>query len=54
MEFEWDEDKRERNSVKHRIDFVDAVTIWDGQVIDPYVERTVGREARMSAGHDDG
>ena len=31
MEFEWDEDKREANLVKHGIDFARAITIGNGR-----------------------
>ena len=31
--FEWDEEKRERNIVRHRIDFVDAVVVFDGRPV---------------------
>ena len=30
MEFEWDENKRQSNIIKHKIDFAEAVTIYDG------------------------
>ena len=33
MAFEWDEEKRERNIVCHRIDFVDAVVVFDGRPV---------------------
>ncbi len=29
MNFEWDRDKAKRNVKKHRIDFADAVTVFD-------------------------
>ena len=29
MDFEWDEDKRQKNIQKHGIDFVSAITIFD-------------------------
>jgi uncharacterized DUF497 family protein len=32
MEFEWDENKRLSNIEKHKIDFIDAITIFDGFV----------------------
>jgi uncharacterized DUF497 family protein len=32
MYFEWDEAKRKQNIEKHKIDFVDAVTIYDNFV----------------------
>lgn len=30
--FEWDEDKRQINSVKHGIDFEEAIEIFDGRI----------------------
>lgn len=33
MEFEWDEDKRQRNLAKHEIDFIDARHLFDGRPI---------------------
>jgi uncharacterized DUF497 family protein len=57
MEFEWDEDKREANLVKHGIDFAQAITIWSGQVIDPSASRVNDGETRYLAlgaiGNDD-
>jgi uncharacterized DUF497 family protein len=32
VKYEWDEEKRQRNIVKHRIDFTDVVTIFEGPV----------------------
>lgn len=32
MEFEWDENKRQSNIIKHKIDFAEAVAIFDGFV----------------------
>jgi len=34
MDYEWDEDKRQTNIVKHGIDFVAAVKIFDGRFIE--------------------
>jgi uncharacterized DUF497 family protein len=31
MEFEWDESTRQRNLIKHGIDFALAVTLFDGR-----------------------
>ena len=31
MDFEWDEEKRRANLAKHRIDFVDALAVFDGR-----------------------
>lgn len=33
MEFEWDEEKRKINLEKHKIDFAEAVKIYDGFVL---------------------
>jgi uncharacterized DUF497 family protein len=32
MEFEWDENKRDLNIEKHKIDFADAISIFEGVV----------------------
>ena len=34
MLFEWDEDKRQSNLVKHYIDFRDAIRVFDGPVFE--------------------
>ena len=34
MLFEWDESKRQANLAKHRIDFQDAIGIFDGPVFE--------------------
>lgn len=34
MDFEWGEAKRKANLRKHGIDFVDAVRIWDGPMLE--------------------
>ena len=49
MQFEWDEAKRRENIAKHGIDFRDAVTIWDGPVIDPASVRNERGERRPLA-----
>nr|MDP9469856.1 BrnT family toxin [Chloroflexota bacterium] len=33
MEFEWDEAKRQRNLVKHGVDFLDATVLFDGRPV---------------------
>ena len=33
IEFEWDEDKRLANIHKHAIDFQDATTIFEGEIV---------------------
>lgn len=49
MKFEWDERKRKANLAKHGIDFVDAVTIWRGEVIDPESSSVDRGELRIVA-----
>jgi len=39
MDFEWDEMKRQTNIAKHRIDFVDAVKIFNGFTVTVEDER---------------
>jgi len=34
VEFEWHEQKRQTNLTKHGIDFVDAIAIWEGSVLE--------------------
>ena len=48
MEFEWDDAKRQSNMRKHRLDFIDAVVIFEA----PHVitdARSVGDERRFMA-----
>ena len=33
MKFEWDEQKRRRNIAKHKIDFVDVSSVFDGPMV---------------------
>lgn len=33
QEFDWDEGKRQSNIHKHAIDFIDAVAIFDGDIV---------------------
>lgn len=49
MDFEWDKAKCESNLAKHEIDFFDAITIWEGAVIDPLVARQIEQEERYLA-----
>ena len=49
MQFEWDEAKRRENIAKHGIDFRDAVTMWNGPVIDPASIRNERGERRPLA-----
>ena len=48
MPFEWDETKRESNLAKHRVDFVRAVRIFDGAVLEAVDARRDYREIRIS------
>ncbi|HEX5258481.1 MAG TPA: BrnT family toxin [Sphingomicrobium sp.] len=51
MEFEWGNAKNEVNLAKHGFDFADAITIWNGPVIDPLNVREVsGEERRLALG----
>ena len=34
MEFEWNEDKEQKNIEKHGIDFDEAKSIWDGPILE--------------------
>jgi uncharacterized DUF497 family protein len=45
--FEWDENKREGNLAKHGVDFVRAVRLFDGLVIEAVDTRRNCRETRM-------
>jgi len=47
MAFEWDEEKRESNLTKHRVDFLDIFAIFDGQVIEIVDGRRNYREIRI-------
>ena len=52
MEFEWDEDKRERNLKKHGIDFVRAVKIFENPIVEWIDDRVDYSEDRLIAiGH---
>ncbi len=47
--FEWDERKRASNLAKHEIDFVDAVSIFDGPVLEVADDRRDYGEQRIIA-----
>ena len=49
MLFEWDEDKRQLNFVKHYIDFRDAIRVFDGPVFETTASRR-GEERRVAIG----
>ncbi|MBV6450570.1 MAG: hypothetical protein MHPDNHAH_01294 [Anaerolineales bacterium] len=49
MKFEWDENKRRANIRKYGIDFVDAASIFDGDVVVILDDRFEYGEARYIA-----
>ncbi len=49
MRSEWDEEKRESNLAKHGIDFVNAVAIFDGVILEAVDARRDYGERRLRA-----
>lgn len=49
MKFEWDENKRRANIRKHGVDFVDAASIFDGDIVVILDDRIEYGEARYIA-----
>jgi uncharacterized DUF497 family protein len=49
MDFEWDEAKRHANILKHGIDFVDAIEIFAGRLIETEDRRRDYGERRLVA-----
>ncbi len=49
MAFEWDASKNAANIAKHRIDFEDAVRIFDGPVLEKADDRREYGEVRIVA-----
>ena len=49
LKFEWDEEKRQINLAKHEIDFMDAIGIWDGEVLEFSSPQTQHGEKRWLA-----
>ena len=49
MGFEWDAGKNESNVAKHGIDFVDAIRMFDGPVLEQVDDRRDYGETRMIA-----
>ena len=47
MGFEWDERKRERNLLIHRVDFIDVLSIFDGATLEIVDERFDYGETRI-------
>ena len=50
MYFEWDEAKRRQNVRKHKLDFLDAVEIFDGRPIFTYLSPRNGEERLATIG----
>ena len=48
-DFEWDEAKRSTNLARHGIDFVDAVRIFDGPILERTDDRFDYGETRIAA-----
>lgn len=53
VEFEWDENKRSFNLLRHGIDFEDAISVWDGPVLEIPSARQ-GEERLVGIGWFDG
>ena len=49
MDFEWDEAKNQSNLIKHRVDFLDAVNIFLGEVLERIDRRGNYGEIRVIA-----
>jgi uncharacterized DUF497 family protein len=55
MDFEWDEDKRQRNIRNHGIDFERAKEIWQGLVLEfPSYPRRFSEERFLAIGQSEG
>lgn len=51
MEFEWDNNKRQENLGKHRIDFADADSFdWDGAIIYSDLRKDYGEDREVAFG----
>lgn len=48
MEFEWDENKREANLAKHKLDLLDGVYVFDGRNFYTYPSPRDGEERFVS------
>jgi uncharacterized DUF497 family protein len=49
MAFEWDEEKRQANLVKHGVDFRDVTPMFDGPIVETVDDRHDYRETRFHA-----
>ena len=55
MEFEWDEDKNQANVLKHGINFREAITIFNGRVVEyTSTKRDYGEVRTLAIGELDG
>lgn len=54
MEFEWDEEKRQINLIKHEIDFADARAAFDGRPAFESPGRSALEERRLTVAELDG
>ena len=55
MDFEWDEDKRQRNIQNHGIDFERAKEIWQDLVLEiPSHARRISEERFLAIGQSEG
>ena len=55
MDFEWDEDKRQRNILHHGIDFERAKEIWQGPVLEaPSLQTRHSEERFLAIGESQG
>jgi hypothetical protein len=52
MRFEWDEDKRQANLRKHRIDFVGVEEVFDGYTVTVEDDRFLRRIPLLYCGDD--
>ena len=48
MAFEWDEEKREANLVKHGVDFLDLAALFDGPTLEIIDDRRDYGETRIN------
>ena len=50
MEFEWDEAKRAANRAKHRLDFVDAIALFEALHVEERARTVDGEERYLAIG----
>ncbi len=49
MKFEWNEDKRQQNLIKHGVDFLDAALIFEGKTLSRQDDREDYGEVRFAS-----